>query len=93
MATDWLCYTDTVQEYIQHRQDYRLMPYLTYTSVAFHMLFASNTPPRIQYPHGMVDVSYLASLLIETFIRYSIWLVFLIHSFESIFYSFKSKHE
>ncbi|XP_053392713.1 chromosome transmission fidelity protein 18 homolog [Mercenaria mercenaria] len=55
MATDWLCYNDLITQYIQHVQDYRLMPYLPYLSVVYHFLFASNTVPKIQYPHSMVD--------------------------------------
>ncbi|XP_052817261.1 chromosome transmission fidelity protein 18 homolog [Mya arenaria] len=55
MATDWLCFSDEVNQYIQHKQDYRLMPYLSYLALTFHFLFASNSPPKIQYPHSMVD--------------------------------------
>lgn len=31
------------------------MPYLPYLPVVYHFLFASNTVPKIQYPHSMVD--------------------------------------
>jgi len=58
MATDWLCFNDEVTQYIQHKQDYRLMPYLPFLAVTFHLLFASNNPPRIQFPHSWSDVSW-----------------------------------
>lgn len=52
LATEWLCFTDELSEYIQHKQNYSLMSYLPYLFVTFHFLFASNVPPKIQYPHS-----------------------------------------
>lgn len=56
MATDWLCGNDMMTQYIQHYQDYRLLPYIPYLAVTFHFLFASNIAPKIQYPHSMAEV-------------------------------------
>ncbi|KAL4241036.1 hypothetical protein ACF0H5_001814 [Mactra antiquata] len=55
MATDWLCCNDIMTQYIQHYQDYRILPYIPYIAVTFHFLFASNIIPKIQYPHSMAD--------------------------------------
>ena len=56
-ALDWLGFTDTINQYTMHVQDYSLMGYVPYTAVTFHLLFAANQPPRIQYPHSQYDVS------------------------------------
>lgn len=33
------------------------MGYVPYVAVTFHLLFAANQPPRIQYPHSQYEVS------------------------------------
>ncbi|XP_033750100.1 chromosome transmission fidelity protein 18 homolog [Pecten maximus] len=56
-AMDWLCFVDNTNRYIAHKQDYCLLPYIPYVTVTFHMLFASNQAPRIQYPHSQYEAS------------------------------------
>ncbi|OWF51090.1 chromosome transmission fidelity protein 18 homolog [Mizuhopecten yessoensis] len=56
-ALDWLCFVDRTNQYIAHKQDYCLLPYIPYVTVTFHMLFASNQAPRIQYPHSQYEAS------------------------------------
>lgn len=56
-AMDWLCFVDKANQYIAHKQDYCLLPYIPYVTVTFHMLFASNQAPRIQYPHSQYEAS------------------------------------
>ena len=63
LATEWLVFNDLVTQYIQHKQDYRVLPYLPFLSVTFHFLFASNVAPKIQYPHSQAEVRYLGSIL------------------------------
>ncbi|XP_071128877.1 chromosome transmission fidelity protein 18 homolog [Mytilus edulis] len=54
-AMDWLTFVDSVNQYTMHIQDYSLMGYVPYIAVTFHLLFAANQPPRIQYPHSQYD--------------------------------------
>ncbi|KAL3877809.1 hypothetical protein ACJMK2_035456 [Sinanodonta woodiana] len=55
LANEWLCFTDVINQHINHMQDYRLMPYLPYLSVIFHFLFAASVPPKVQYPHAQFE--------------------------------------
>lgn len=57
LANDWLCFTDLVNSEILSTQNYSIMPYIPYITVTFHLLFATNQVPRIQYPHAEHDVS------------------------------------
>ncbi|KAL6481294.1 hypothetical protein MHYP_G00093740 [Metynnis hypsauchen] len=49
---DWLCFSDLMNEWILHRQNYSLMRYLPFLPAAFHYLFAANSVPRISYPNS-----------------------------------------
>ena len=57
LANDWLCFTDLLNSEILSTQNYSIMPYIPYITVTFHLLFATNQVPRIQYPHAEHDVS------------------------------------
>ncbi|XP_056018073.1 chromosome transmission fidelity protein 18 homolog [Ostrea edulis] len=52
LANDWLCFTDLLNCQIAQTQNYSIMPYIPYVTVTFHLLFATNQPQRIQYPHA-----------------------------------------
>ena len=56
VANEWMCFSDLVNQQIAHSQDYILGRYSPYLAVMFHMLFASNHPGRIQYPHSQFEV-------------------------------------
>ncbi|XP_065110325.1 chromosome transmission fidelity protein 18 homolog [Paramisgurnus dabryanus] len=49
---DWLCFSDVLNEFILHGQNYSLMRYLPFLPVAFHYLYAANSVPRINYPNS-----------------------------------------
>ncbi|KAI4881610.1 hypothetical protein NFI96_027905 [Prochilodus magdalenae] len=49
---DWLCFSDLLNEFILHGQNYSLMRYLPFLPVAFHYLYAANSVPRISYPNS-----------------------------------------
>uniref|UniRef100_A0AAR2JUC5 Chromosome transmission fidelity protein 18 homolog n=1 Tax=Pygocentrus nattereri TaxID=42514 RepID=A0AAR2JUC5_PYGNA len=49
---DWLCFSDLMNEWILHGQNYSLMRYLPFLPAAFHYLFAANSVPRISYPNS-----------------------------------------
>nr|XP_022313340.1 chromosome transmission fidelity protein 18 homolog [Crassostrea virginica] len=55
LANDWLCFTDLLNSEILSTQNYSIMPYIPYITVTFHLLFATNQVPRIQYPHAEHD--------------------------------------
>ena len=55
MAESWLITHDLIISKIQHTQNYVMMPYLNFTPVTFHMIFAMNHPPKIKYPHSEYD--------------------------------------
>ncbi len=57
MANDWMCFADSIHEYTSTTQNYVLMAYLPFLPVTFHMLFASNAPQKINYPHSQFEVS------------------------------------
>ncbi|XP_050392503.1 chromosome transmission fidelity protein 18 homolog [Patella vulgata] len=56
LANEWLGFTDLIQRYTNHSQDYSLMKYVPFLPVTFHLLYASYTPPRIQYPHSQFEM-------------------------------------
>ncbi|KAG1667117.1 Chromosome transmission fidelity protein 18 [Nymphon striatum] len=49
-GTEWLCFSDLINQEIMHSQNYILMPYLPYTCVAYHFMYSVLNPPRIIYP-------------------------------------------
>jgi chromosome transmission fidelity protein 18 len=55
MAESWLVMHDLFTAKIQTTQNYVMMPYLYYTPVIFHLIFAMNHPPRIRYPNSQFD--------------------------------------
>lgn len=58
VANEWMCFADTIQLFTNTTQNYSLMGYLPYLPVTFHLLFASNSHPRIQYPHSQFEVTF-----------------------------------
>ncbi|XP_013395574.1 chromosome transmission fidelity protein 18 homolog [Lingula anatina] len=55
LASEWLCYTDLVNQQIAHYQLYIMMRYLPYLPVVFHLLFASTSYPKLSYPHSQYE--------------------------------------
>lgn len=66
LGSDWLCFADIVQQQIAYQQLYFLTPYLPYSAVAFHILFASNSYPHISYPSGFYEHKVKGSQLSNT---------------------------
>ncbi|XP_047222770.1 chromosome transmission fidelity protein 18 homolog [Girardinichthys multiradiatus] len=56
-ALDWLTFSDRLNQAILHGQNFSLMKYLPFLSVAFHFLFAHPHVPRISYPHSHHEAS------------------------------------
>lgn len=55
-ATQWFCFSDTLQRQIQQQQNYTVYPYLQYGFVIWHMLFASLAWPKINFPSKSFEV-------------------------------------
>ncbi|XP_074135825.1 LOW QUALITY PROTEIN: chromosome transmission fidelity protein 18 homolog [Sminthopsis crassicaudata] len=51
-AMDWLIFEDILDQTVRHGQNFQLMRYLPFLPVAFHLLFAANSIPRISYPNS-----------------------------------------
>lgn len=47
---DWLCFSDVLNDFVFHTQNYSLMRYSPFLPAAFHLLFAQVHTPRINYP-------------------------------------------
>ncbi|MEQ2199542.1 hypothetical protein XENOCAPTIV_002139, partial [Xenoophorus captivus] len=62
-ALDWLTFSDRLNQVILHGQNFSLMKYLPFLSVAFHFLFAHPHVPRISYPHSHHEVPASSHLL------------------------------
>ncbi|XP_051878427.1 chromosome transmission fidelity protein 18 homolog isoform X2 [Pristis pectinata] len=52
LALEWLGFTDILNEKVLSVQNFQLMRYLPFLPVAFHMLFAASSVPRISYPNS-----------------------------------------
>ncbi|XP_038675474.1 chromosome transmission fidelity protein 18 homolog [Scyliorhinus canicula] len=52
LALEWLEFTDILNERMISVQNFQLMRYLPFLPVAFHMLFAASSVPRISYPNS-----------------------------------------
>ncbi|XP_043245591.1 chromosome transmission fidelity protein 18 homolog [Amphibalanus amphitrite] len=52
LGVDWLCFGDELNAELQHSQNYVLLPYQSYTGVAFHLLFATLQKTRPAFPQA-----------------------------------------
>lgn len=57
LALEWLCFSDMLSRAVLHRQSFQLMRYLPFLPVAFHLLFAATSIPRLSYPSSHHEVS------------------------------------
>lgn len=57
LALDWLCFSDLLSRAVLHGQSFQLMRYLPFLPVAFHLLFAATSIPRLAYPSSHHEVS------------------------------------
>lgn len=57
LALEWLGFSDVVNRAILHSQNFQLLRYLPFLPVAFHLLFASSSIPRLAYPNSQHEAS------------------------------------
>nr|XP_009668680.1 PREDICTED: chromosome transmission fidelity protein 18 homolog [Struthio camelus australis] len=52
LALEWLGFSDVLSRVVLHGQSFQLMRYLPFLPVAFHLLFAASSIPRLAYPNS-----------------------------------------
>lgn len=57
LALEWLGFCDIVSSTVMHGQNFQLMRYLPFLPVAFHLLFAASSIPRLAYPNSQYEAS------------------------------------
>lgn len=55
-GADWFCFSDRLNQFINHKQNYSVYSYLQYGFVAWHLLFASLAWPKITFPKQGYEV-------------------------------------
>ena len=68
-AAQWFCFSDTIQNQINHLQNYAVYPYLQYGFIVWHLLFASLAWPKINFPTKGYEVKN-PSLLYHNFCHF-----------------------
>lgn len=51
-----MCFYDTLNEFIQHNQNYTLFGYLPYSFIALHFQLAAVLSQKIKYPTAQAEV-------------------------------------
>lgn len=57
LALEWLGFSDLLSQAVLHGQNFQLMRYLPFLPVAFHLLFAATSIPRLAYPSSQHEAS------------------------------------
>ncbi|POI26479.1 hypothetical protein CIB84_009771, partial [Bambusicola thoracicus] len=69
LALEWLCFSDMLGRAVLHRQSFQLMRYLPFLPVAFHMLFAATSIPRLSYPsshhEALAKLNHMQNLMVS----------------------------
>ncbi|XP_066186495.1 chromosome transmission fidelity protein 18 homolog [Sylvia atricapilla] len=55
LALEWLSFSDLVGSAVLHGQSFQLLRYLPFLPVAFHLLFAATSIPRLAYPSSQPE--------------------------------------
>ncbi|NWZ26244.1 CTF18 protein, partial [Asarcornis scutulata] len=56
LALEWLGFSDMLGRAVLHGQSFQLMRYLPFLPVAFHLLFAATSIPRLAYPSSQHEM-------------------------------------
>ncbi|XP_048818142.1 chromosome transmission fidelity protein 18 homolog isoform X1 [Lagopus muta] len=69
LALEWLCFSDMLSRAVLHRQSFQLMRYLPFLPVAFHLLFAATSIPRLSYPsshhEALAKLNHMQNLMVS----------------------------
>ncbi|XP_068279462.1 chromosome transmission fidelity protein 18 homolog [Nyctibius grandis] len=69
VALEWLGFSDLLSQAVLHRQSFQLMRYLPFLPVAFHLLFAAASIPRLAYPssqhEALAKLNHMQNLVVS----------------------------
>ncbi|XP_068202621.1 chromosome transmission fidelity protein 18 homolog [Palaemon carinicauda] len=54
---DWAIFSDIVKQEIMHSQAWVMLPFLPYSCVCYHLLFATHQWPKIQFPTQISEMN------------------------------------
>ncbi|XP_023802110.1 chromosome transmission fidelity protein 18 homolog, partial [Cyanistes caeruleus] len=57
LALEWLGFSDLLGQAVLQAQNFQLLRYLPFLPVAFHLLFAATSIPRLAYPSSQPEAS------------------------------------
>lgn len=57
LALEWLSFSDLLGRAVLQGQSFQLLRYLPFLPVAFHLLFAAASIPRLAYPSSQAEAS------------------------------------
>lgn len=67
-GTEWLAFSDFIEQAIMQRQSYILMGYSPFLSVAFHMFYATQSYSKLSYPSSQYE-SHLKETKIKNLVN------------------------
>ncbi|XP_064376131.1 chromosome transmission fidelity protein 18 homolog [Dromaius novaehollandiae] len=69
LALEWLGFSDVLGRAVLRGQSFQLMRYLPFLPVAFHLLFAASSVPRLAYPHSqheaLAKLNHMQNLVVS----------------------------
>ncbi|KAM9599424.1 chromosome transmission fidelity protein 18 homolog isoform 2-T2 [Morphnus guianensis] len=69
LALEWLGFSDLLSRAVLHEQSFQLMRYLPFLPVAFHLLFAATSIPRLAYPssqhEALAKLNHMQNLVVS----------------------------
>uniref|UniRef100_A0A8C0AV45 Chromosome transmission fidelity factor 18 n=1 Tax=Buteo japonicus TaxID=224669 RepID=A0A8C0AV45_9AVES len=69
LALEWLGFSDLLNRAVLHEQSFQLMRYLPFLPVAFHLLFAATSIPRLAYPssqhEALAKLNHMRNLVVS----------------------------
>uniref|UniRef100_A0A8B9QMG7 Chromosome transmission fidelity protein 18 homolog n=1 Tax=Apteryx owenii TaxID=8824 RepID=A0A8B9QMG7_APTOW len=69
LALEWLGFSDVLGRAVLHGQSFQLMRYLPFLPVAFHLLFAASSIPRLAYPNSqheaLAKLNHMQNLIVS----------------------------
>uniref|UniRef100_A0A8C3J0D1 Chromosome transmission fidelity protein 18 homolog n=1 Tax=Calidris pygmaea TaxID=425635 RepID=A0A8C3J0D1_9CHAR len=65
LALEWLGFSDLLSRAVLHGQSFQLMRYLPFLPVAFHLLFAATSIPRLAYPSSQHELNHMQNLVMS----------------------------
>lgn len=57
-GADWFCFSDRLNQFINHKQNYSVYSYMQYGFVVWHLLFAGMAWPKITFPKQGYEVRF-----------------------------------